>query len=125
MRLVLCAEDSATNYSTNTTSTDEGSGAKSALPLATDVVCLPSKNGRDVGISCSSGKEHTGVANTDVVGEPDHRQTDERNDTIGDDPNGSNMTSMVSTSGSVYKGGKTHYLSPSHANPSMTNPAKT
>jgi hypothetical protein len=88
--LILSAEDSATNDTTNTTSPDEGSRAKSTLPLATDVVCLPCENGGDVGVSCGSREEDTGVADTDVVGETDHGKTDESHDTVGNHPDASN-----------------------------------
>ena len=56
MGLILGAEDSATDYATNTTSTDEGSRAESALPLATDVVGLPGKNAGNICV-CGSGCE--------------------------------------------------------------------
>lgn len=92
MGLVLGTENSATNDTTNTTSADEGSGAKSALPLATDVVRLPCKNGGDVGVGCGGREEDTGVANTDVVGETNHGEPDESHDTVGDDPNTAHVT---------------------------------
>lgn len=87
MGLILGAEDSATDYATNTTSTDEGSRAESALPLATDVVGLPCEDSGDVRVGCSSCEEDTGVADSDVAGETDHRETDKCHDTVGNDPN--------------------------------------
>jgi hypothetical protein len=87
MRRILSTEDSSTDDTTDSTSSDKGSRAQSALPLATDVVRLPCQDAGDVGVGSSSGEENTEVADTDVVGEPDHGQTDEGKDTVGDNPN--------------------------------------
>ena len=92
MRLVLSTEDSATDDATDTTSTDEGSGAKSTLPLTADVVGLPCKDGGDVGVGCGGGEEDAGVADANVAGETDHGETDEGEDTVGDDPRTAKMT---------------------------------
>jgi hypothetical protein len=62
VRSILSAEDGASNDTTDTSCTDKGSGAESALPLATDVVRLPGKNAWNVGISSRSSEEHAEVS---------------------------------------------------------------
>lgn len=66
-RLVLLAEHRATDDSTDAAESDEGGGAQSALPLATDVVGLPSQDAGHVSVAGGRGKEDAKVADADVL----------------------------------------------------------
>jgi hypothetical protein len=62
VRSILSAEDGASDDATDTSCADEGSGAKSALPLAADVVGLPGEDAGNVGIGCCGSKEYAEVS---------------------------------------------------------------
>jgi hypothetical protein len=62
-RLILVPEHRTTNNTTNTTSTDQSSGAKSSLPLATDVVCLVREYTGNIGVASDGGEEDAEIAN--------------------------------------------------------------
>lgn len=86
VRSILSAEYSATDDATDTASADESGGAESTLPLAADVVRLPCQDGGDVGVGGGRGEENASVADADAAGEADHGETDEGDDTVGNDP---------------------------------------
>jgi hypothetical protein len=65
VRSILSAENSATDDSTNTTSTNESSRAESTLPLTADVVSLPCEDAGNIGVGRSSSEEDTEVAEDD------------------------------------------------------------
>lgn len=67
--LILLAENSGADNTTETTSADQCSRAQSSLPLATDVVRLPSKNTWNVGVAGDGGEENTEVADAVVLRE--------------------------------------------------------
>jgi hypothetical protein len=62
VRSILSAEDGASDDTTDTSCTDEGSGAESALPLAADVVGLPGEDAGDVGVGSCGSEEYTEVS---------------------------------------------------------------
>lgn len=64
---ILLTEDSTSNDSANTTSSDQGRGAKCSFPLATDVVCLPGQNTWYVRVAGSGCEEDSEIANSDVL----------------------------------------------------------
>ena len=61
---ILKSKDETSCNTANAAHTDKRRRAESTLPLSTDVVGLPSENGRDVGVAASGGKEDTKVAST-------------------------------------------------------------
>lgn len=69
------------------------SATKSALPLATDVVRLPSHALRNVGVGTCTGEEDSGILGSYVSGPAHHGQADDRQDGV---PNDHRSTDVVS-----------------------------
>jgi len=83
--LVLFAEYCATNDSTNAASTDKGGRGKCTLPLSADIVGLPGKYGRDIGITSSGSEENAKIAHSNRLYETETAKTDEHKTGVGDD----------------------------------------
>jgi hypothetical protein len=71
----LRTENSAADNTANTSRTNQGSGAKGALPLSSNVVCLPCQDARYIGVASSGGNEDAKVANANVIDEAEKRET--------------------------------------------------
>jgi hypothetical protein len=65
--LVLTAEDSPANDTTNATKPDKCGRAEGTLPLAADIVGLPGKYARHIGVTCRGREEDAEVPGTDVL----------------------------------------------------------
>jgi len=98
----VCTEHSRADDTTNTAEADESGRAKSALPLSSNVVCLPGESAGHVGVGSSCSKEDTEIADADVLGKPEEWQADESEDTIGDDPDRANVVFVTGPCESVH-----------------------
>ena len=74
-RLVLVSEHSATNNAADAASADQSGGAQSALPLATNVVCLVGEHAGNVGIASDSGDKGAEIADAVVLRKAEKRET--------------------------------------------------
>ena len=83
--LVLLAEHSRANNTTDTACTHKGRRGKSTLPLSTDVVSLEGEDARNVGVGRGGGKEDTKVADTDILREAEESKADDTHGGIDDD----------------------------------------
>jgi hypothetical protein len=61
----LGSKNGATDYTSNATEADQGSGAERTLPLAPYIVCLVGQNGWDICICAYGSKEYAEI--TDAV----------------------------------------------------------
>lgn len=68
----------------NASSTDEGSRGKCAFPLSADIVGLPGKYSRDVGVAASGSEENAKVTDSNRFCESEATEADEHQASIGD-----------------------------------------
>jgi hypothetical protein len=73
--LVLFAEHSRSNDAANTTGADKSRRAESSLPLAPDIVGLPSEDTRHVGIARDGCEEDAEISDAIVLSESEKRET--------------------------------------------------